>query len=169
MGGAKLLMAVMVVGVANGAAAEALKIEPGLWSVTYTYALEGKPPAELLANLPPEKRAAMEKSWADRAGQPQTTTSDTCVTAEDLASGNGFADNGEDEDCQRTMSSQTATHWSGVEQCTDDEGTTDRDVEITAANPKSISGTMHGKKADSAKMNMTFTGKWIAPECGDAD
>jgi len=169
MGGVKLLMTVAVVGLANGAAAEALKIEPGLWSVTYTYAVEGKPPAELLANLPPEKRAALEQSYAARAGKPQTTTSDTCVTAEDLASGNGFEDNGEDEDCQRKMSSQTATHWSGVEHCTSDDRVSDRNVEIIAANPKSVSGSMQGKNADSSQMHLTFTGTWIAPECGDTD
>jgi hypothetical protein len=168
MGGARWLMAVGVVGLATVAAAEALKIEPGLWSVTYTYSVAGKPPAELLANLPPEKRAAMEKSWADKIGKPQTTTSDTCVTAEDLASGNGFGDNGEDEDCQRTMTSQTATHWSGVEHCTNDGGSADRNLEVVADSPKSISGTMHGKDGD-ASQHMTFTGKWIAAECGDKD
>jgi Protein of unknown function (DUF3617) len=168
MRGAKSMLVAVVVGVAAGAVAEALKIEPGLWSVTYTYSLAGKPPPDLLANLPPEKRAAMEQSWAAKAGQPQTSTSDTCITAEDLASGNAFADNSEDEECQRTMKSQTATKWSGVEHCTSDERVSDRDIEITAENPKSITGSMHGKDGDS-QMHMTFTGKWIAAECGDED
>lgn len=169
---AKALMVAMIVGTATGAAAEALNIEPGLWSVTYTYSLEGKPPASLLEDLPPEKRAAMEASWAARAGQPQTSTSDTCITAEDLASGNGFASSGEDEECHRTMSSQTATHWSGVEHCTSDDGESDRDIDITAANSKSINGSMHGKNGETGNgsgMNLTFTGTWIAAECGEYD
>jgi hypothetical protein len=162
-------MTAVVVGLATVAVAEALKIEPGLWSVTYTYSVEGKPPPELLASLPPEKRAAVEQSWAAKAGKPQTTTSDTCVTAEDLESGNGFADNGEDEDCQRTMTSQTAMHWSGVEHCTGEDRVSDRDIEVVADNPKSVTGTMHGKEGDSSQMHLTFTGTWIAAECGDKD
>jgi hypothetical protein len=130
-------------GLATIAVAETLKIEPGLWSdVTYTYAM---------------------------GGTAQTTTSDECMTAEDIASGNGFADNGEDEDCQRTVNSQTATHWSGVEHCTSENRVSDRVVDIVAENPKSVSGSMHGQEGDSNQMRMTFTSTWIAAECGDAD
>jgi hypothetical protein len=169
MDSVRLLLFAGGIGLATVAVAETLKIEPGLWSVTYTYVVEGKPPAELLANLPPDKRAAAEAAWTARAGTPQTTTSDECMTAEDIASGNGFADNGEDEDCQRKVNSQTATHWSGVEHCTSQNRVSDRVVDIVAENPKSVSGSMHGQEGDSNQMRMTFTSTWIAAECGDAD
>ena len=48
--------------------AEPLHIEPGLWDVTYSYSLQGQPPPSVLAKLTPEKRADMEKKWAERKG-----------------------------------------------------------------------------------------------------
>ena len=56
----------LLCGLSMGAAAEALHIEPGLWEVTYSYSLQGQPPPSVLAKLTPEKRADMEKKWAER-------------------------------------------------------------------------------------------------------
>jgi hypothetical protein len=154
------------------AAAEALHIEPGLWDVTYSYSLQGRPPAQLLASATPEKRAAMEKAWAARAGQTKTNTSQTCVTAEELAKGTAF-ENDPDEakkGCERTVSTQTATQWNIVEHCAGSGGTADRNVQISAAGPRAVSGSMNAVKGEGSAasgLNMTFTGKWVAKDCGD--
>lgn len=138
-------LAVIAIGVfALAARAEPLNLLPGLWSVTYTYSMEGV-----------------------GSGQPQADTSNSCVTADDLAKGNAFEDS-EDEDCQRS-GTQTATRWTGVEHCTSDEGTSERNVEINAVDPKTMNGSISGKGETGGTMKVTFTGKWIAAECGDED
>ena len=167
-----VLILAIIAAIATTAAAEPLKIEPGLWEVTYTIEMQGGPPAALLAQLPADKRAAMEKAWAARAGQPKTNTTQSCVTAADVARGTVFEDESEDAQCQRTVESQTATRWTGVEHCKSDDGISDRAVEMTASNPKVISGSMHathGTPGDTSGVNMKLNGKWLAKDCGDVD
>ena len=154
------------------AAAEALHIEPGLWDVTYSYSLQGRPPEQVLARLSPEKRAAMEQAWAARAGQTKTSTSQTCVTAEELAKGSEFENESEEskKGCERTVGTQTATQWNLVEHCSGEAGTAERSVQITATGPKAVSGSMNAVKGEgnaASGLNMTFTGKWVAKDCGD--
>jgi Protein of unknown function (DUF3617) len=167
----RVLLAAAVCSCAAHASAEALNVEPGLWSVTYTYSLQGKPPAAMLASVPPESRAAMEKAWAARASQPETATTDSCITAEDVARGTAFEDDDSEVDCSRTVSTETATRWTGVEHCMSDAGASDRDLDIVAKNPKLISGSMNATNDGSAGggMNVTFVGNWVAADCGDAE
>ena len=83
-------VAMIACGFAGSVAAEALHIEPGLWNVTYSYSLQGEPPASVLAKLSPEKRAEMMKEWEAKRGQTKTNTSHACITAEELANGTAF-------------------------------------------------------------------------------
>ena len=164
------VMAVLC-GVSMTAAAEALHIEPGLWEVTYSYSLQGQPPPSVLAKMTPEQRAEMEKKWAERKGQTKTNTSKTCVTAEELAKGTAFEndDDAEKEGCERTVNTQTAARWSVVEHCETDTGPAERNLQITANTPRAVTGSMNAVKGEgnaASGLNMTFTGKWVAKECG---
>ena len=161
----------LLFGLSMGAGAEALHIEPGLWDVTYSYSLQGQPPPSVLAKLSPEKRADMEKKWAERKGQTKTNTSQTCVTAEDLAKGTAFEsdDDAHQEGCRRTVNTQLASRWTVVEHCDTDTGPSERNVEIIANGARSVSGSMNAVKGEgnaASGLNMTFTGKWVAKECG---
>ena len=166
---ATMLCAVFLGGPAC-ARAEALHIEPGLWEVTYKYSLQGRPPAEVLARLPPEKRAGMEAKWIARVGQTKTNTTRTCVTAAELANGTAF-DNGDDaprKGCERSVGTQTATRWTAVERCTGTPEASVRNVEINAFGPRLVSGAMSAVKGEAAAasgIDMTFSGKWIAKDC----
>jgi Protein of unknown function (DUF3617) len=161
-------------GLTMSAAAEPLHIEPGLWEVTYSYSLQGEPPPSVLAKLTPEQRAEMEKKWAERKGQTKTSTSKTCVTLEDLAKGTAFEsdDDAHKEGCRRTVNTQTASRWTVAEHCDTDSGPAERSVELVANNARSVSGSMHAVKGEGSAasgLNMTFTGKWAAKECGAED
>lgn len=164
------LIAPLLIGVA--AAAEPLHIEPGLWEVDYTYSLQGEPPAAVLAQLPPEKRAAVEKSWASRVGHSKAKTSKSCVTLDEIANGTAF-ENGDQPSvpgCERRYATQTATRWTMVEQCNNQAGVSERDVQINASGPHTVDGTMHavhGEGATASGLDMTFRAKWIAKACGD--
>ena len=167
------VMAVLC-GVSMNAAAEALHIEPGLWQVTYSYSLQGEPPPSVLASMTPERRAQMQKQWAERKGQTKTSTSKTCVTAEELANGTAFEsdEDAHKEGCERTVNTQTAVRWSVVEHCETDTGPAERNVQITANGPRAVAGSMNAVKGEGSTasgLNMTFNGKWVAKECGDAD
>jgi len=159
-------------GFSANAVAEALHIEPGLWDVTYSYSLQGQPPPAVLAAMSPEKRAAMEKAWAARAGQTKTNSSQTCVTAEELAKGTEFENdtNAPRKGCERTVGTQTATQWNMVERCSGEAGPAERHVQINAPGPRAVNGTMNATKGEgtaASGLNMTFTGKWVAKDCGD--
>ena len=156
------------------AVAEPLHIEPGWWEVTYSYSLQGQPPPSVLANMTPEQRAEMEKKWAERKGQTKTSTSKTCVTAEALAKGTAFEsdDDAQKQGCRRTVNTQTAARLSVVEHCDTDTGPAERNVQITANGSRSVTGSMNAVKGEgtaASGLNMNFTGKWVAKECGEAD
>jgi hypothetical protein len=164
----------LLCGVATNAMAEALHIEPGLWEVTYSYSLQGDPPPSVLASMTPRQRAEMEKKWAESRGRTKTSTSKTCVTAEDLAEGTAFEsdDDARQKGCERTVNTQTAVRWSVVERCETDSGPAERNVQITANGARAVTGSMNAVKGegDSASgLNMTFNGKWVAKVCGVAE
>ncbi|HTK98575.1 MAG TPA: DUF3617 family protein [Pseudomonadales bacterium] len=151
--------------------AEPLHIEPGLWEVAYSYSLQGQPPPSVLAKMTPERRAEMEKKWAERKGQTKTNTSRTCVTAEELAKGTAFEndDDAQKEGCRRTVNTQTAARWTVVEHCDTDTGPSERNVEIIANGARAVTGSMNAVKGEGSAasgLNMTFTGKWVAKDCG---
>lgn len=161
-----------VCGLAANAAAEALHIEPGLWDMTYSYSLQGQPPPEVLAAMSPQKRAAMEKAWAEHAGKTKTNDAQSCVTAEELANGTAFeSDPGEPKKgCERTIGTQSATQWNLVEHCAGANGSAERNVQISAPRPKAVTGSMSTIKGEgnaASGLNMTFSGKWVGKGCGD--
>jgi hypothetical protein len=156
------------------ALAEPLHIEPGLWEVTYSYSLQGQPPPSVLAKMTPEKRAEMEKKWAERKGQTKTNASKTCVTAEELAKGTAFEndDDAQKEGCRRTVNTQSASRWTVAEHCDTDTGPSERNVEITATGARAVTGSMNAVKGEgnaASGLNMTFAGKWVAKECSDEE
>ena len=68
------------------------------------------------------------------------------------------------------MNTQTASHWTVVEHCDTDSGPAERSVELVANSARSVSGSMHAVKGEggaASGLNMTFTGKWAAKECGE--
>ncbi len=165
-------VAMIACGFAGSVAAEALHIEPGLWNVTYSYSLQGEPPASVLAKLSPEKRAEMMKEWEAKRGQTKTNTSHACITAEELANGTAF-ENDPDEPrkgCERTVGTQTGTQFNMVERCTGAGGPMERNVQITAPGSRRVEGSMSSARGEgdaASGLNMTFTGKWAAKDCGD--
>src|SRR5215471_1665648 len=81
-----------------------LNVKTGLWEVTTTMSTQGETPvpAELLQRLTPEQRARMEaRMKAQPAGRSRTTTEKNCLTEEDLAKGDSFSKNPNQECTQK--------------------------------------------------------------------
>src|SRR5262249_59024047 len=120
----------------------------------------------MLEKLPPEKRAEVEKSWSARVGQTKTRTSQSCVTADEIAKGTAFENQAEPmPGCERTFGSRTAQRWTMVEQCSNQSGTAERNVQINARGPHEVDGSMNAVRGDGAGasgLEMTFHGKWLA-------
>jgi len=157
---------------ATSVAAEQLHIEPGLWEMTYTYSLQGEPPAAVLAQLSPEKRDAVEKAWASRVGRSKTSTSKSCVTPDEIANGTAFENENHRpvRGCERSYATQTASRWTMVERCDNEAGVSERNVQINASGPHSVDGTMnavHGEGAAASGLDMAFRAKWLAKACGN--
>jgi hypothetical protein len=169
---ARMTVTMYLLSLGASATAEELHIEPGLWEVSYTYLLQGEPPAAVLIQLPPEKRDAVEKAWASRVGHSKTNTSKNCVTAGEIAAGTAFENDHHApvRGCERSYTTQTAARWTMVEHCDNEAGVSERNVQINASGPHSVDGTMnavHGEGAAASGLDMAFRGKWLAKSCGN--
>ena len=168
----RMAAACVAFGVCASIAAEELHIEPGLWEVTYSYSLQGEPPAPVLAQLSAEKRDQVEKAWAARVGRTKSKTSKSCVTQEQIANGTAFENDvhGPVPGCERSYGTQTASRWTMVEHCNNSAGVSERNMQINASSQHAVDGTMnavHGEGAEASGLDMAFRGKWLAKACGN--
>ena len=162
-----------LLGVAGSALAQTstLDLKPGLWQVTSTGAMTGVAPIppEVLANMPPEKRAqaeaAMQAAMA-RASQPQVTRN--CLTQDQLRRGLNF-DNKPNLSCQRTMVSNTSSLLVVHEECTGARRMVGN-FRFTAIDRETMKGgveVMMSNGADTTTMKRDLQGKWLGSDCGD--
>jgi hypothetical protein len=146
--------------------AEPLDIKLGLWESTSTTDISGMPvPAEVLKNMPPDRRARFEAAMkARQADGPKSITDQTCMTKDDL---NRPFDtkNDEDENCTNTIVTATRTH---------------AEYKIECTGPEARNGVMHAEALSRESVKYTIvmntgngtvtneiTSKWIAADCGN--
>ena len=159
--------------VAGGALAQTstLDLKPGLWEITSTGSMTGAPPIppEVLANMPPEKRAqvqaAMQAAMA-RAGEPQVARN--CVTAEQLRRGLNF-DERPNPSCQRKIVTNSSSLLVVHEECAGARPMVG-DFRFTAIDRETMKGDINvvmGSGADTTTMQRNLQGKWLGSDCGD--
>ena len=159
--------------VAGGALAQTstLDLKPGLWEITSTGSMTGAPPVppEVLANMPPEKRAqvqaAMQAAMA-RAGEPQVARN--CVTAEQLRRGLNF-DERPNPSCHRTIVSNSSSLLVVHEECAGARPMVG-DFRFTAVNRETMKGDINvvmSTGPDTTTMQRNLQGKWLGSDCGD--
>ncbi|MBZ5700654.1 MAG: DUF3617 domain-containing protein [Acidobacteriia bacterium] len=147
-----------------------LNIKTGLWQVTITSAVSGRPPvpADVLARMSPEQRARYEAAMKKMvSAAPKTTTHNNCVTKEQLNK-DPFSD--EKKSCTRTVLKSTGSRMEIREVCEGNGVKSDITIQIEALNSENVKGVGHVTAAGGDKsmnINTNFTGKWIGAVCTD--
>ena len=149
-----------------------LNVRPGLWEMTTSGQTSGAPPipAELLASLPPERRAKFEAAMAAsmaRAAAPHTFRQ--CVTQENLQRGFDVNDKVKGVDkCTQSVVSSTASVMEVREQCSGREKVSGT-FHFEAASPEAMNGTIDLAMSDGVHtMNVkrVMHAKWLSADCG---
>jgi hypothetical protein len=165
--------AAILLGVAGAGLAQTptLDLKPGLWQITSTGSMTGAPPIppEVLANMPPEKRAqvqaAMQAAMA-RASDPQVAKN--CVTEEQLRRGLNFGER-PNPSCQRKIVTNSSNLLVVHEECAGARPMVG-DFRFTAIDRETMKGDINvvmGTGADMTTMQRNLQGKWIGSDCGD--
>jgi Protein of unknown function (DUF3617) len=150
-----------------------IKLRPGLWEMTTEGQTSGSPPipADVLANMPPDRRARMEAAIAARrarAGQPHVSRQ--CITAESLQRGLDL-DERRQSNCQEKVVSSSNSEMNIQIECKGSrDEVTSGNLHFTTAGPEKLTGTIN-MKVGNGTQNMTvkrvIEGKWVSADCGD--
>jgi hypothetical protein len=151
----------MVMGAA--AAADKLAVKTGEWETTITTRVDGSViPKDLLARVPPEKRAQFEQAVAASAAanaKPRITK--TCMTEADLEKG---AFTPPDSSCKVTTIARTATHQEMSVECERDGRKSTGHMVVDATSNERIKGVME-LLVGEGKAIANFDGRWLGSTC----
>jgi len=152
-----------------GIPAEPLNVKLGLWEITSETRMSGTPqlPQELLDNMTPEQRSAVEAAIAAQADKgPLRDTSRQCITKADIEEPFRAQDI---EGCTQTRVANSSTSQEMQLVCTgarSGEGT----FSIMTPTPESMTGRFElkvGDGSDAMTIVANMQGKWIAGACED--
>jgi len=146
---------------------------PGLWTNTTTMDLSGMDVPQMPA-LPPDvleqmKAAGIQMPNMDNS-QPRATTTQYCVTTEEIANRESFGQ-GMDDDCEQRNFVSTDEGMSMDFVCTGSMNGVGRmeyvfDSSTHYSGTMTFEGTMEGHQAN---MTNTMEGSWVSDDCGDIE
>ena len=141
-------------------------IKLGLWEITTVTKMAGLPGMsdEMLAKIPPERRAKLLAALEARSGKPRVMKE--CMTEEKIAK--GFKAD-EDSSCTRHVLSSSASEVKVHDECTTDEGKRTFDGHFQMPDREHMTGTLHmvmTRGERSMNVDGTLEGKWLAASCG---
>jgi len=141
-----------------------LDIKPGLWEVSSKTDMSGSPiPAEVLAQMPPDRREQMMAMFKNR--KAATHTIQTCITKDDL--GRPFKAQDEEAGCKSTIVTATPTKAEYKIQCSGSEAHSGV-MKIEALSRESIRGsTIMQVNSGKATVANEMSGRWVAANCGN--
>lgn len=141
-----------------------LDIKPGLWEVSTKTDMSGSPiPAEVLAQMPPDRREQMMAMFKNR--KAATHTIQTCLTKDDL--GRPFKAQDEEASCKSTIVTATPTKAEYKIQCSGSEAHSGV-MKIEALSRESIRGsTIMQVNSGKATVANEMSGRWVAANCGN--
>ena len=150
----------------QNAHAETFDVKLGLWELTHTTKMEGMPPIppQVLAQMPPERRAQLEQQMK-QAGAGHTKTSKNCYTEKDR---DRLFMPEDEASCTRKLIAQTKSKLEVAVACTGKEQT-DTHFTVEAVDAKHVKGVMNMTALhDGNRMTVegSFTGKWLRADCG---
>lgn len=150
-------------------AGESLAIKPGAWELIITTQASGTSiPPEVLAQMPPERRAQLEQSMKARAAQPKTQIAKECLTQADLDQYNIFKE-AEDEDtggrqCLTKMLSQSSHNMEMEKSCPAPAASTTH-IALEAKTAEAITATVDVVRPGSGKIHSEMKGRWLRASC----
>lgn len=167
MGGAALILAVAISDV--GLAAEPM---PGLWENTTTTNISGTNMPQM-PNLPPEVLAQMQAAGVQMPNfsQPQTRTDQFCITPEEIANRQPFADDELDENCTQENFQMDDNGMSVDIVCTGETSGTGH-IEYVFDSATHFTGTltMQGSRQGmTTNINSDIEANWLGADCGNVD
>ena len=149
------------------AQAPALDIKSGLWETTTVANVDmGGMPAMDTSQMTPQQKAKMEEAMKI-AGAQHTDTQRRCVTRDDISK-SMFPS--AQEGCKDAVTANTKTMLDVTRTCTGAHNETSK-VHMEAISPESTKGTISSTSQQGGrtqKMNISFTSKWVAADCGKA-
>ena len=153
------LAAACVVALASSLAhAESFNAKPGAWEMTTTMTGLTIPP-DVLAKMPPERRAMIEKRMAEGAA-PQSRKS--CVKKEDLDQ-DRFMQSA-DANCTVKTLSRTASKLVMATTCTG-ERASNGTMTFEAKSPESVVGSIDQDRGSGSRFHIGIVGKWLGASC----
>jgi hypothetical protein len=147
----------------------ALHVNVGLWQITSSSVTSGMPPMppEVLAHIPPERRAQAMASM--RAGMgSQTHTMQNCVTQKELDRPFRPMTSPPDTKCTETLASASSTMQDVRYTCTGKHPMDGR-FQFQAPSPGTIKGQMTmniGTGSQAMHINSSISGRWLGASCG---
>jgi len=144
-----------------------LNAKPGLWEVTIDTERNGALPIppEALARLTPEQRQKFEAQMEQSMG-PRHRVTRRCVTQEQIDKLDDMDQMG--KNCRRTVTSSSSTLYAGSFTCSG-QANASGTYRFEAKNPTSVTGNMNMTMSNGGKSmatKSTFSGKWVAADCG---
>jgi len=124
-------------------------------------------PDAVLARMSPQQRAQMEAMMKGRGAGGQQATVKSCVTKESL---NAAALGQTDKACTSKMVSSSSSKQVWHLDCTRGNVKTSGDMTIERVDAENVKGAMAVKATEGAQgadVNVSFTMKWLAADCGD--
>jgi len=147
-----------------------LNVKPGLWEDTVTTQANGMMatiPDDVLAKMPPERRAQME-AMMKSAMAPHTVR--TCVTPDQIKNGRFYQDRANSA-CQRTITSSTSDSIAFHMECNTGRSKTVADGHFQAVDSGTLKGEITGTTTTAEGRTIpsktTFSGKWLSSDCGN--
>ena len=147
-----------------------LNVKPGLWEDTVTTQASGMMaaiPDDVLAKMPPERRAQME---AMMKGAMAPHTIKACVTPDQIKNARFYQDRSNNA-CKQTISSSTSDSIAFHMECNTGRSKTVADGHFQALNTETVKGEITGTTTTAEGRTIpsktTFNGKWLSSDCGN--
>jgi hypothetical protein len=147
--------------------------QPGLWQQSTTTDMSGMNMPQM-PQLPPEVLAQMQAAGVHMPNfsQPQTRTSQFCITPEEITNRQPFEEDEEMEDNCTQENFQMDDNGMSVDYvCTGEQAGT-MHVEYTFVSSTQISGSMTMQGAGqgmAVNMQSDFNANWLGADCGNVD
>jgi len=144
------------------------KIKLGLWEVSTNPKMGGQMPIpdDVLARMPPDRRAQLEASMQNLGNKPRVIKQ--CMTAEKVA--RGFSTGRDDNpSCRKTVVSSTSSEMDMRLECEDAHSKTVMKIHFQLQGSDQMTGTYNMVRTAGDKtmtMDNTIQGRWIASSCG---
>jgi hypothetical protein len=152
-------------------------VKEGLWETTTTHSMSGLPGMsdDMLAKLPPDQRARVEEMMKQRgmSMNGNTTTIKSCVTRQKIHKGMAFADNR--DNCTHDFVNSSVNHFEVKFHCDEtskdgSKATVDGKTVVDVVDSDSAKGMTHMVTSSNGRdvtMDVTFSSKFLASDCGD--